>query len=761
MSLASLPEQNSGPSCAELLERTDSDHQSSSMLLDVGMGSTNPADGSDSRSRSSSLQPNRLDDNESGVGEISDSRLEETVNVSESSVSSKTGEQPEARATSNTLPQDTSGGSHQVPDAAAHHTQVEPPRNQSNAVLDDNPASPVTVYQKAWYSRSYSKINRILLDTWLPEALALLFSGACLIAIIVVLIIYHDRQVHRLPKGLTLNTIISVLAAGAKSSLMFAVGGTMSQSKWCWFRTKLNQRRCLHDLEDMDDASRGPLGSTIMLFQHTVLSLCSIGAVLVILALAFDPFVQQVVGYPVRQETSSSSEAITRQAFTLNSVTASDEMAGNVYAGIYHDNFDRAPSCPTGNCTWDPFLSAGWCGKCEQLAPEQVTSEDCNFSFEDAFGNSEAQNRECHFSISGGDPLPANFTTTFDDRGLHQAFMTYSSTWLMSQFGNPVRTYEYAEQYFAQEHIYLGERNPLMAFGYIYFQNVTATEAISTSKSFDMRTPLPNMMNATTCILTPCTRKYNVTVTNGNTTVETLSEDYGTLSPRYYGGQLCWRPKSLLVQPPTSIDVTRSTYSLAFNDTNMAWCGLDSGWISEISTPLQGSNLITFSPNTYDEGRVEVRTNAHYNGAVEQTPTAHIDAVGGLDQVFPGILNALTDGSLHATEPDNNLAVNFLNGTILTEKVFVVVSWAWLSLPIALILGGVCFLWITMRATRRHSVPLWKSSALSFLYHGLTENAMNEDSVYGTRSDMEEAAQMVSVRLNPVPARRGRIMLHP
>ena len=713
-----------------------------------------------SRSRSSSLQPNGHVDVGTSTGETSGSRRETTVNISEASVSGVAGEQPEGPSTSNTLSPDTGGEIHGGQNATAHHPQVESVRSQSDSLLDDIGADPVAVQKKAWYSRTYSKINRILLDTWLPEVFALLFSGACLLAIVAVLAVYHDKPLHHLPKGLTLNTIISVLAAGAKSSLMFAIGGTMGQAKWCWFRSKLNQQRCLQDLEDMDDASRGPLGSTIMLFQHTVLSICSIGAVLVILALAFDPFVQQVVGYPVRQETSFSSEAITRQSFTLNSVPASGEMAGNVYAGIYHNNFDRTPSCPTGNCTWDPFLSTGWCGRCEGLASGQVTSEDCNFSFEDIIENSENLNRVCHFSISGGYALPAIFNTTFDDVGFNQAAMTYSPIWLMSKFGNPVETYEYGEQYFAHDHIFLGERNPLMAFGYIDFQSVGATEAFSTSKSFDMQTALPNMMNATTCILTPCTRKYNVTVTNGNTTIETMGEDYGTLSPRNYTG-LCWRPKSLPVQPPTNIDVTRSTYSLAFNDTNMAWCGLAPEWITEISTALEGDVVMTFTPDTQTDGRIDVRTDVHYNGGIEQTPAAHIDAVGGLNQVFPGIVNALTDGSLHATEFDNSLAVNFLNGTIWTETVFVVVHWAWLSLPITLILVGVCFLCLTVMANRRHSVPLWKSSALTFLYHGLTENVIDGENVYGTRSDMEEAAQMVSVRLNPVSERRGRFMLQP
>ena len=636
------------------------------------------------------------------------------------------------------------------------HDRDEEALSSRSVSLDDNPrADAVAVRSRAWYHRSYSKVNRILLDTWLPEIFALLFSLACLVAIVAVLAIYHDKPLHHLPKGLTLNAIISVLAAGAKSSLMFTVGGTMSQSKWCWFRSKLNRQRCLQDLEDMDDASRGPLGSTAMLFQHTIVSLCSIGAVLVILALAFDPFVQQVVGYPVRQEISLSSEATTRQAFTLNSVPASGEIAGNVYAGIYRNSFDRTPSCPTGNCTWDPFLSAGWCGKCEAVLPGQITSDDCNFAPGEIIQDKEVVSRTCNFSISGGDAMSAYFETSFADQGFQGAYMDYQTITLMSQFGNPVETHEYAQQYFAQDHIFLGHSNPLLAFGYMHVSNVGATEATSTSRSFDMHTTIPEMLNASTCILTPCTRKYNISVTNGNTTVQVLDEDYGIISAPNYG-ELCWRPSSLAEQPPTNTRVENSTFSLAFNETNMAWCGLPPEWISQISSVLKGSVQMRFTSDGGTDGRIVVSTTI-----IEQTAPAHIDAVGGLGQVFPGIINALTDASLHATEYNNSLAVNFLNGTIWTEKVFVVVNWAWLSLPIALILGGLCFLGLTMVATRRHAVPLWKSSALSFLYHGLTDIANNDDNAYETRSDMEEAAQLLSVRLGPDPEREGRFMLQP
>jgi hypothetical protein len=45
---------------------------------------------------------------------------------------------------------------------------------------------------------------------------------------------------------------------------MLCIGTVLSQGKWLWF---LKKERSLMDLQDIEDASRGPLGSAFMLFK--------------------------------------------------------------------------------------------------------------------------------------------------------------------------------------------------------------------------------------------------------------------------------------------------------------------------------------------------------------------------------------------------------------------------------------------------------------------------------------------------------------
>lgn len=142
------------------------------------------------------------------------------------------------------------------------------------------------------------------LDTWFWEILSTVFSALCFIAILCLLLAYDQRASPRMPQGLTLNTIISVLATASKCSLLFGVGAAIGQLKWIWFQ---KGSKPLLGLQCLDDASRGPLGCFKVVGQHRGRSLVCLGAVVTILALAFDPFMQQIISYPKWQVAFSTA----------------------------------------------------------------------------------------------------------------------------------------------------------------------------------------------------------------------------------------------------------------------------------------------------------------------------------------------------------------------------------------------------------------------------------------------------------------------
>jgi hypothetical protein len=86
---------------------------------------------------------------------------------------------------------------------------------------DDSKSKPEEQRQ-TFLKRHSSDWNRLVLDTWFSEILALIFSGACLLAIIAILRSYEREHVPNLSVGLSLN--------------IFVASETIGQWKWIWFK---------------------------------------------------------------------------------------------------------------------------------------------------------------------------------------------------------------------------------------------------------------------------------------------------------------------------------------------------------------------------------------------------------------------------------------------------------------------------------------------------------------------------------------------
>lgn len=129
-------------------------------------------------------------------------------------------------------------------------------------------------------------------DKWLLHILAILGSGLSMVAISILLAHYNDQPIFDW-NGVTLNAIVAVLSTMSKAMLAFTLSECLGQAKWIWFSWR---ERPLSDLDLIDAGSRGPLGSFKILGQPSACSFIGIGAIIVILSAAIDPFVQLAVG---------------------------------------------------------------------------------------------------------------------------------------------------------------------------------------------------------------------------------------------------------------------------------------------------------------------------------------------------------------------------------------------------------------------------------------------------------------------------------
>lgn len=220
--------------------------------------------------------------------------------------------------------------------------------------------------------------KKIVLDTWICETPSIVFSMACVGAVAVVVGFYDGEPIPQFPSGITLNTIISILSTAARSALVYVISATIGQLKWHWFS---NKGRRLRDMQALDDASRGPLGSIVVLFAFMGSSIALLGGIITVMVIAFGPFLQQLLEYPTHTIEPAASEAKIIRNLNYSSLGSLSRMVWPIanddgvvdfkvmldplgpkvnYAiksGLYSDPkvFELAPTCSTSSCSWEYF----------------------------------------------------------------------------------------------------------------------------------------------------------------------------------------------------------------------------------------------------------------------------------------------------------------------------------------------------------------------------------------------------------------------
>lgn len=135
----------------------------------------------------------------------------------------------------------------------------------------------------------------------------MLFSVALLVAIVAVLLAFHNKPLDawNMPWQIKPNTLISILMTLCRLTMLVVVADCIGQLKWVYFQ---QQQHPLSHFQTFDDASRGPWGALLLLFSiRWRAAIASLGALVTILALAMEPFTQQVLSYAPHNSTERSA----------------------------------------------------------------------------------------------------------------------------------------------------------------------------------------------------------------------------------------------------------------------------------------------------------------------------------------------------------------------------------------------------------------------------------------------------------------------
>lgn len=495
-----------------------------------------------------------------------------------------------------------------------------------------------------------------LLRWWLPEILSSFFSIGSFIALIIVLRTFDGRGLDdlRLPSWLTVNGLVAIIATLNRVALVAPVEAAMSQEVWLWFSSAKQQshvRSRLEDLEISDSASRGAWGSFIFLWKGSGRWLSYIGAVVVILSLAFGAFTQQLIGIvslPVRAGDANDLAAgnIPNSQTWANSTGNPAEdglstilsMKAAVYNGFLEGGITPLHAfCPTGNCTFPITPTMAVCGECRNVS----YTDSCNSTV-------------CEFTMATGTVM--HLANWFNGEATYGVGFQ-----VVSRTVNPIGT----------------RRLDIALFDILGGPYDSYTQGWPKSETL-----------SSTCSMWMCVNALSVT-TNSNSQTQTLNASFSKTA-RVLTEEIIYGNEGGYINfaelPAEMNPVPGANYSVEWL-ANIA--------LTEFMAPMtNGSVILNLESHIPSSDTVE----AVWNGTV-----------AGLDVWVKNLALSMTN-AIRTAAP---VTVARYNGTAYQSGIRV--RWVWLSLPAAMVLMSLFVLLVVVTETSRARVKAWKGSPLAYL----------------------------------------------
>ncbi|KAK0732165.1 hypothetical protein B0H67DRAFT_640464 [Lasiosphaeris hirsuta] len=227
---------------------------------------------------------------------------------------------------------------------------------------------------------------------WKWEILAVFVAGGSIAAIIFLLVYFDGRRVPEWPYTINLTTLVSIIMTVFKAALLATVAEIISQEKWTWFQ----KGRRLIDLQRFDEASRGSLGSLKFFATIPKTVIATLAAAVTLVSLAIGPFSQQAIKTVTCQQSSPSGVA------SIPVANIADGGSFRYGAGLYRlypdvqaalingltnplgEDSAMAANCSTGNCTFPEYnaithSTIGLCSACVDLTG-QISAKNANYT---------------------------------------------------------------------------------------------------------------------------------------------------------------------------------------------------------------------------------------------------------------------------------------------------------------------------------------------------------------------------------------------
>lgn len=596
-----------------------------------------------------------------------------------------------------------------------------------------------------YYLDIYDKLTQHLDRYWLLEILSLLLATLAFAAIVITLGIHRDKPLPQWPSLISINSLVAIFTAIMKATLMVPVVEGLSQLKWVWFRHA--ESKPLDDFEAFDMASRGPWGSFLLMLKLRCRHLAVVGAFIMIVSLAIDPFTQQVIEYyPCSITLPGKAASIPRKniySVEFASITSAignlpPRMNAAIYLGLVSPPEDVSSligvNCLTGNCTFPQsdglsYSSLAMCSACDDI------SNTVEWDFQDS---------------EDGTPLylPDGLLLNTDDDGVLAsrvvdtsetkepslvAFEALMWSWVSnSAFATKCRLYPCVKTYSAN-----------ISIGALVEKEVSSVPLNLKHNEQDYTLGDTSYFLLVTDVVLKNGKWQNCTAVDhhvdGYYSPQQFGNDAssGCVADRCYKYDQYYPQDCIWFQSPLVSLAMKLTISEFFENQTVAYQS------SPYSDPHNGDGPPAsfqgqlWMQNLYNGGNANITTVENYMASLADTITATMrQTVVGEDPGVP--LEIINEVTLKTDA----------YGTVLELQTCIRVHWPWLSLPASLLLLTYIFLAATAAQTPMRLLPeAWKSSSLAALFFGLSTQTIEKCGAVTNMDDITEKARHMRAEL--------------
>ncbi|VUC33406.1 unnamed protein product [Clonostachys rosea] len=529
---------------------------------------------------------------------------------------------------------------------------------------------------------------------WVPEILWSFSAIVVFIALVVLLQFFDHQPRPYLPVGLTLNTLVALLATACRLMTAVPIEEGISQLKWNWMAA---HQRPLHHLHKFDQASRGPIGSMrlIPIMRGKFIPLVSTGLIVLLSSLLTSFATQSAISYQDFRRQTKSENLVPRAPVALHydvkdsernqnrldHLRRTSEMARAGYQGLLQSVQTEWPQiqlqCPSQFCEWPSFSSLAVCRTISNVTDHlQLKSGP-----ESTRPGSRTQyqvslpGKDSALNVFDLDSFGLNMTSP-EDKPYEKAETESWTSFALADDDAVLRT----------------------AFSrfYIHYTNFASPT-------------VPTSFRATEVFWHFCVDTYDVDVTNA--TSETRSSATATRVHEVYGNPQTSHYSSFSMESEDGGQVFNVSDRLRYLlKLNMKYS------LQGTSNSVYGDESVlpaVVSANMYYgyQASSEERKSAGENPSEEELDK---ELWSNTEKLTQSVADAMTT-HLRATEKSGTV-----RGSTFEMQTYIVVRWEWLSFLAAQIFLTIIFQIAVIIQTARMSVEIVKSSSMAELFalHG-------------------------------------------